>query len=162
MACGGSCNSGGCGGGAEAPAGVVTHLVMADEAEAPLVAEDPAPHRRWPGLDAGGLDQVKLALLWALLAGQPFRDELVHEFVPLAEVSDDGPWVFRVPAALVTLLAALAPDRAGVIAAAWAGTQELELDGWEPDGAAAMVDALRGTARAAAAARKPLLMSVRL
>jgi hypothetical protein len=135
---------------------------MADEGEAPLVAADPSPHRRWPGLDAKGLDQVKLALLWALLAGQPFRDELVHEFAPLEELSEDGPWVFRVPPALVALLAGLAPDRAPLVASAWAATEELELDGWEPGGAAALIDALRGTARAAAAARKPLLMWVSL
>lgn len=160
MACGPSCG-GGCGGGVEAPA-VVSELVVAEEGEAALVAADAAPRGRWPRVDAEGLDQVKLALLWALLDGQPFRDELVLEFAPLEEVSADGPWVFRVPPPFAALLAAAEPDRARAAAAAWAATQELELEGWEPDAAAAMVDALRGVARAAAAARRPLLMRVSL
>src|SRR5690242_6358615 len=113
MGCG-SC-SGSCGAGVEVPAGLATALVMADEREARAVAEDPAPCRRWPGVDAKGLDQVKLALLWALLDEQPFRDESVLEFAPLAEVSEDGPWVFRVPPPLVAALAALEPARAPAV-----------------------------------------------
>jgi hypothetical protein len=161
MACGSSCG-GGCGGGAELPEGVLTELVIADEGEARRVAEDAAPSRRWPGVDAKGLDQVKLSTLWSLLSGRPFCDELLLEFAPLDEVSEDGPWVFRVPPPLVGLLAALEVDRAGAVAEAWATSEELELDGWEPAEVRAMLDGLRGVARAAQAAKKPVLMWVSL
>lgn len=162
MACGSGSCGGGCGSGAEAPPAVLSALLVADEREARSVAAAPAPLGRWPGLDAQGLDQVKLALLWALLAGEPFRDELVLEFAPLEEVSADGPWVFRVPPALVAALADLEAPRAAELAARWAACEELELDGWEPAAAGAMLDQLRGVARAAGAAGKPLLMSVSL
>jgi hypothetical protein len=161
MACGSGSCGGGCGSGA-APPPILTALVLADEREARAVAEAPAPVGRWPGLDARGLDQVKLALLWALLAGEPFRDELVLEFAPLEEVSADGPWVFRVPPALAAALADVDVARAAELAAAWAACEELELDGWEPAAAHAMLDQLRGVARAAGAAGKPLLMWVSL
>jgi hypothetical protein len=160
MACG-SC-SGGCGGGREAPAGVVTDVVIADEGEAAAVAQEPAPTGRWPAVDAKGVEQVKLARLWALLAGRDYRDELILEFAPLHEVSEEGPWVFRVPAALAALLADADDARARASAAAWAATEELELDGWEPPEAWSLVDELRKLARSARAAKKPLLMWVSL
>ncbi len=163
MACGsGSCGSGGCGSGGDAPPRILTALVIAEERDARPVAEEPAPVARWPGLDAQGLDQVKLALLWALVSGEPFRDGLVLEFAPLEELSADGPWVFRVPPALVAALAQVEGARAAEVAAGWAACQELELDGWEPAAVVAMLDQLRGLARGARAAGKPLLMWVSL
>jgi hypothetical protein len=159
MGCGGC---GGCGPGVELPAGLVTELVIADEREAVAVAEAPAPSRRWPGIDAQGVDQVKLASLWALLAGRAPDETLIHAFTPLAEISEEGPWVFRFPAALAAALAALDERRAAAAAAAWARTEALEVEGWEPADVRALLDALRGVARAAAAAGKPLLMWVSL
>jgi hypothetical protein len=160
MGCG-TC-AGSCGTGAEVPAGLVTEIVLADEREAPAVAEDEAASRRWPGIDADGIDQVKLAILWAILNGEPLRDELVVSFTPLAEVSEDGPWVFRVPPALVGALAALDAARAPVIAASWAAAEELELEDRDPEDVRRLLDGLRGMARAAAAANQPLLMRVSL
>jgi hypothetical protein len=161
MGCGG-CGGGGCGTGVELPVGVVSEIVMADDADAEAVAEDAAPSRRWPGLDAGGLDQVKLAILWAILSGGELRDALVEAFTPLAEVSADGPWVFRVPSDLVAALAGLEAGRAGTVAAAWSGAEELQLEDRDPDDVRRLLDGLRGVARAAQAARKPLLMRVSL
>jgi hypothetical protein len=160
MGCG-SC-AGGCGTGGELPAALVTDLVVADEVEARAVADDPAPCRRWPGIGAPGLDQVKLATLWALLSGEEFRDHLIEAFAPLEEVSQDGPWVFRAPPPLVAALAALDPARATEVATAWAETDVLAVDGWEPEDVRELLDGLRGLARAASAARKPLLMRVSL
>jgi hypothetical protein len=155
----------GCGGGCcgpEAPPGVTTDLLVADPRDATAVAEATAPRARWAGIDARGVDQVKLGTLWALLAGREYRDELVLEFVPLHEVSEDGPWVFRVPDPLVALLADVDDAGASRAAPAWAATDELALDGWDAEGAAALIDGLRGLARGARAGGKPLLMRVSL
>ena len=155
----------GCGGGCcgpEVPPSVTTDLLVADAREARAVADDPAPRARWPGLDARGVDQVKLGILWALLAGREYRDELVLEFVPLHEVSENGPWVFRVPDPLVALLAEADDGRASRAAPAWAASDELALDGWDAESAAALLEDLRGLARGARAADKPLLMRVAL
>ncbi len=144
------------------PPAALTDLVIAEEREARAVADEPGPRRRWTGIDAEGVDQVKLAKLWALLAGREFRDELVYEFVPLHEVSEEGPWVFRVPDPLVQLLAELDDARAFPIVSAWAGIEELELDGWEPESVAPLLDGLRSLARGAHAQKKSLLMRVSL
>ncbi len=136
--------------------------MIAEEREAPSVATEAAPSRRWTGIDANGFDQVKLATLWALLAGQEFRDELVYEFTPLHEVSTDGPWIFRVPAPLVQALAEVDDRRASEIVPAWAATEELELDGWDAEAVAPLLEGLRSLARSARAELKPVLMSVRL
>ena len=140
--------------------GVLTDIVIAHEREAPAVAGEAAPSRRWTGIDATGVDQVKLATLWGLLSGREFRNEWVAEFVPLYEASEDGPWVFRVPDALVQLLADVDDGRAPAIAGRWADTEELQLDEWEPDDARGTIDDLRGLARKARAAATPLLMWV--
>jgi hypothetical protein len=155
----------GCGGGCcgpEAPPPLVTELVVADLRDARALAEHAAPRARWTGLDAKGVDQVKLGTLWALLAGREYRDELVLEFAPLHEVSEDGPWVFRVPDALVALLAEVDDAGASRAAPAWAATDELALDGWDAEGAAALLAALRGLARSARDGGTPLLMRVSL
>jgi hypothetical protein len=155
----------GCGGGCcgpEAPPPLVTDLVVADPRDARAVAEDASPRARWSGLDAKGVDQVRLATLWALLAGREYRDELVLEFVPLHEVSGDGPWVFRVPDALVALLAGVDEAGAARAAPAWAATDELALDGWDAEGAAALIAGLRDLAHGARAGGKPVLMRVSL
>ncbi len=158
----GTC-SGGCCGGAEVPPAVRTGLVIADESEARAVADDAAPLRRWTGIDAEDVDQVRLATLWTLLAGREFRDELVREFVPLHEVSEEGPWVFRVPDPLVELLAELDDARAAArIAPAWAGTEELELDGWDAESVTPLLDGLRSLARGALAEKRSMLMWVSL
>lgn len=160
MGCG-SCG-GGCGAGAEVPADVTTQIVMADEREAAELAEDASPCGRWPGIDAPGVDQVKLAMLWDLVSAEDGGDHRLDAFAPLEEVSPDGPWVFRVPAPLVAALAALEVARAAEVASAWAATDELQVDGWEPEDVRQLLDGLRGVARAAGAARKPLLMRVSL
>ncbi len=144
------------------PLAVRTELVIAEEREAPSVATDAAPSRRWTGIDAKGFDQVKLATLWALLAGQEFRDELVYEFTPLHEVSTDGPWVFRVPAPLVQPWRSSTSRTRIAIVPAWAATEELELDGWDAEAVAPLLEGLRSLARGARAELKPVLMSVRL
>ena len=155
----------GCGGGCcgpEVPPSVTTDLLVAEPGDARAVAEDPAPRARWTGADAKGVDQVKLGILWALLAGREYRDALVLEFVPLHEVSADGPWVFRVPDPLLALLAEADEGRVGRAAQAWAASDELALDGWDAESAAALLEDLCGLARGARAADRPLLMRVAL
>lgn len=161
MGCGG-CAGCGSGDGIELPAGLVTEIVMADERDALAVAEDATPSLRWPGIDADGVDQAKLAILWAILSGDAACAERVEAFTPLAEVSEDGPWVFRVPPPLVAALAGIDVGRAPAVAATWARAEELELEDRAPDDVRRLLDGLRGVARAAAVARKPLLMRVRL
>ena len=45
------------------------------------------------------------------------------------ELSEDGPWIFQLPDELIELLALLDANRTQRIAAAWARTDEWQLDG---------------------------------
>lgn len=159
MGCGG-CS--GCGGAGEVPPDVVTEIVIADEGDALAVAEDSAPGRRWPAIDADGVDQVKLATLWAIVTGLEACDVILEAFTPLAEVSVDGPWVFRVPPGLVSALAEIDAGRAPAVAETWARSEELDVEDRDPGEIRKLLDGLRGVARAATAAHKPVLMRVSL
>jgi hypothetical protein len=139
--------------------GVLTDIVIANESEAKAIATSSVPSREWPGIDAKGIDQVKLGTLWALLTGQDFKVEsVVNEFVTLHEVSEDGPWVFRVPPQIVKLLADLDDERANTTALAWAATDEFVLAQWEGGAVRSILDELRSLARSANATSKSLLM----
>lgn len=138
--------------------GVLTDIVIADDREAASVVAAAVPSRQWQGMDAKGIDQVKLSTLWALLADREFSVESVEEFATLAEESEDGPWVFRVPRPLLDLLAQLDTEQAHAKARAWAATEEFTLDRWKGEDVERILDELRALAREAAAQNKSLLM----
>jgi hypothetical protein len=138
--------------------GVLTDILVADESEASAIASEGVPTKRWHGIDAKGIDQVKLGTLWALLTEQAYKSELIADFISLHEVSEEGPWVYRVPGSLVKLLAELDDKRAAKTSLTWAATEEFELDGWEGSQVRSFLDQLRSIARDATAKRKGLLM----
>jgi hypothetical protein len=137
---------------------VLTGIVVAEEREAAAVAREAMPRSSWAGIDLRGIEVVKLASLWSLLASREFHLETIEEFLPLHEESDDGPWVYRFPADLAQLLAELDEDAVEPIAGAWAATDELALDGWDPSSTGALLRDLRAIVRAARERRKPLLL----
>lgn len=138
--------------------GVLTDIVVADATEAANVAADSQHIQTWPGVDAKGVDSVKLAILWAMLANNPSKANAGTDFETLHETSDEGPWVFRVPEELVQLLAAL--DDAGVAStgAAWAKAEEFVLDGWNAAAVRSILCDLRTLARDTVAKRRDMLM----
>lgn len=142
--------------------GVLTDVVIADEGEAEAVATERVPAKRWRGIDAKGIDQVKLATLWARLAQRGLDVEsivkLATDFATLFEVSEEGPWVFRIPGRLVELLADLDDQHAATTAVAWASTEEFVLDRWDSGAVRSILDELRSLAREARAKKKSLLM----
>lgn len=102
--------------------GVLTDFVVADRAEAQRVCDSPCPSRDFAGIDAKGIDTVKLGTLHAILdapEGVSSFDDMI-----LCDNGDDGPWVLEVPADLVRRLAALDSERLRSVAAGWAATDE--------------------------------------
>src|SRR5258708_36748009 len=89
--------------------GVLTDLIIADIAQAKSVAASLAPAKEFAGLDAKGIDPVKLCQLKALLLAKPYDGAWVGEFRFLAGDEDEGPWVMIVPGDLVPAIPAL-PD----------------------------------------------------
>ena len=116
--------------------GVLSELVIADETDAPRVAESDSPTREWDGIVWNTLDQIKLSSLWTILEGFAVDvNEVVRRvdhFRLLHEVSEHGPCVYAVPRKLRDLLAELSakePEELRGTIEAWAATDELQ--GWE-------------------------------
>src|SRR5437879_5564781 len=103
--------------------GVLTDLVVATRAEAQRVCDSDNPSREFSGLDAKGIDTVKLGTLHAILTGTEFDPSLIPGDL-LASGGDDGPWVIEVPADLVKRLAALDTKQVAEAATKWAKTAE--------------------------------------
>lgn len=109
----------------------LTDLVVASEEHVAALAESDWPHAGFAAIDIKGIDTVKFGTLHALLMGEAF-ESILPEYKPIAEASDDGPWVSRVPDRLVRHLAGLSPDERASVAQRWAATEEFALDGRTP------------------------------
>jgi len=110
--------------------GVLSDLVVAPVDDAEKVAHADVPSRAFGGIDIKGIDTVKFGTLHSLVTGRTF-DEVLALYDPVVEVSDDGPWVFRIPEELVERLAALSEEEGRTVAAKWAATEEFALSGWD-------------------------------
>jgi hypothetical protein len=139
--------------------GVLTDIVIADPRESAFVSANPARITKWRGIDANGIDLIKLATLWALLSNDPSKANARDRFEMLHEIPDEGPWVFRLSEVLVELLAAVDDARAPPsIGSAWAKTEKFTLDGWDATAVGSILSELRKLAPDAMTARKSMLM----
>jgi hypothetical protein len=95
-----------------------------------------------------GIDHVKFGTLHSILTGRSC-EELLPEYAPVVTVSDEGPWVFRIPSDLVTRLAAVSGAEKQVAMSKWAATEEFALDGWPPSEVVRSFEAIASLARKA-------------
>lgn len=124
----------------------ITDFFLAREAEIPEIL-GLGPAGRLPTVPASAVDPVKLARLLAIVDGQQMSDDLhlaLDAMTPVASGGAEGPWVCRLPAALVDALAEA--EEFGKWAAAWATTEEWSFDRGTPD---ALERLLRDLARLA-------------
>jgi hypothetical protein len=113
-----------------------------------LIDEDVRPSRDLGGVDVKSIDIVKLGQLYALLSGKAFL-EVLPEFPEVHAISDDGPWIYRFPAALESMLARFTAAEIASTAARWAEISEFELDRIDSATVAAMLGDLCRLARLA-------------
>lgn len=137
--------------------GILVDVVIAEEAEAGALAQHEAPLQRWRGTEVKGLDPVKVGTLLGIVCEEPVDDDLADEFAPLAEGSEDGPWVFAIPERLVDALAELPAAAVTGVARVWAGTDELRADRWSKGSAEQVVAKLSALAADARREGKQLL-----
>jgi hypothetical protein len=137
--------------------GVLSDLVVANEADAESVARAQVPSQKFGGIDIKGIDSVKFATLHSILTGRRF-EELIPSYEPAFIVSDDGPWVFRLPGELVDRLATLTDSERQSVADRWAATEEFELDGWEAPMVAETLEEICVQAANAAASQRALFL----
>ena len=143
--------------------GVLSDIIIAnaDEAEA-INAAVGAHGKQWDSLPSTGIDAIKLWNLKQILAGQSLDDvQAAASYMTkdvLAQQSEDGPWIFKIPDELKAAVAALQPDAEKKVAAAWAITEEFVLDRWKPAVVEQYLHDLVLHARKAQAASKSLLL----
>lgn len=134
--------------------GVLSDLVVATEGDALRIARTTNPAATFGGIDIKGIDSVKFGTLQAILTGSTF-EELLHLYEPVCE-SDEGPWVFRIPAAFVAKLAVLEGIPLERTAIQWAQTEELE--GWDTSAVVQALHAICEFARRAAGSGQALFL----
>lgn len=137
----------------------LTEFVVADRGEAQRVCDSVSPSEEFKGMDAKGIDPVKLGTLYAILAdGEDVPDFADDE--PLCDGGEEGPWVMDVPTDLVLRLAKLDADQIGAAATKWANTEEFssEYDDWSPELVREVLSELSKLCAQAVAANKSVLM----
>ncbi len=110
--------------------GVLTDVVVADRSHARRVLKSDCPNRDFDGVDAKGLDTVKLGSLHAILTGIEYEPGFMSD--TLCSRGRNGPWVHEMPTDMVLLLAALKPRPLATVGKMWAAIEEFspEFDDW--------------------------------
>ena len=149
--------------------GILSDLFVATDAEIDDAVVEEGPAERFPAVEAKSVDDVKLTSLNGIATGRSFDlddgifDRLYEEVPLLRDGGEEGPWVFRVPAPLVSALASADDGRLGEINEAWARTEEWQAEGVvAPDDTQWLVDDLARLARDAEAAGKNVYVWVSL
>ena len=143
--------------------GVLSDLIIADRDEATAINAAGGGHlKRWDCLESKGIDTIKLWTLQQILAGQPLDDvNAAATFMTndvVAQGSEDGPWVFMVPAGLQSAIAALSPEARESVAEAWAATEEFAMARWMAPDVEEYLQELVALAQRAQAAKKSILL----
>jgi hypothetical protein len=102
--------------------GVLTDFVVVDRLDAQRVCDSMCPSRDFAGMDAKGIDTVKLGTLHSVLTGDKFNPSFISETV--CSGGDEGPWVFEVPPDLVHRVAKLDAPQVALVGKKWAATEE--------------------------------------
>ncbi len=107
--------------------GVLTDFVVAHISDVQKVGESENPSKEFSGIDAQGMDQVKMGTLYAILTQTDYDPAfMLTEESFLYSVSEDGPWVQLVPEEMVTRLASITESQIPAIASEWGNTEEFQ------------------------------------
>jgi hypothetical protein len=138
--------------------GVLTDFVVIDRRDAPLVCASTCPSREFNGLDAKGIDTVKLGKLYAILVGGKYDPSFISE--PLCDGGDEGPWVFEVPPDLMQQLADLTPRQLTEAGRKWAAVEEFSprYDNWPAERVQQVLGDLAALCKRAVGEGKAVLM----
>jgi hypothetical protein len=137
--------------------GVLTDFVVVDRSDAQRVCESHCPSRDFAGLDAKGIDTVKLGKLHAILRGGEL-DPSIHQ--PVCDGGEDGPWVFEVPSDLLRRLTEFSPSELAEAGRKWAAIEEFspKYDNWRPAAVQQVLGDIAALCRRAVGEGKAVLM----
>jgi hypothetical protein len=140
--------------------GVLTDFVVADPADASRVGNSACPSRDFAGMDAKGIETVKLGRLSANLAGEPYDRSFMGASALRYETSEDGPWVFELPPTFVHPLVGLDAEELRSAAISRPETEGFspKYGRWSADIVQTLLEELAALCRRAAAEDKAVLM----
>lgn len=141
--------------------GVLTDFVVAGYDDAERIGESDVPSREFNGIDAKGMDQVRMATLHSILSGTEYDPGfLVDDEYFQYTGSSDGPWVQRLPEEFTRSLAELTPERLSAVATEWSQTEEFEPEYsvWSFEDITAFLGALHAMAKNAVVSNQAIFM----
>jgi hypothetical protein len=101
--------------------GVLTDFVVAEASDAKRLGDD---RESFDGIEAKGMDQVRMGTLYALLTKTEYDPSFLTSDDSFAyTASDDGPWVQPIPADMVNRLARLSSAEMKQAGDAWFQTE---------------------------------------
>jgi hypothetical protein len=106
-----------------------TNIVAAEEDEIAAIGESTSPLDEWSGIEAPGIDTVKVATLHCLLTGDSLQAAL--DLYEPVYVSASETVVLRIADDMLEKLAALDEDQLENIAGELAATDEFEDEQWD-------------------------------
>jgi len=110
---------------------MMTNIVAAEEDEYSAVGESSNPLDEWSGIEAPGLDSIKIATLHSLLTSDPLQVAL-DRYEPVY-VAENEIIVLRVADEMLEKLATIDEDALESIAIEVAATEEFENEHWETE-----------------------------
>jgi hypothetical protein len=108
--------------------GVLSDYLLASESEAEAGA-DSIPLDSPDRIPLKGIQHVEISRLQCQLTGREWTPEVIDEYPIVFQGSEEGPWVFRLPAELVDRLARLAKDEIDAAATTWWSIDEFQPHG---------------------------------
>lgn len=125
----------------------MTHIVAAEEDEYTAIGESTCPLDEWSGIEAPGLDTVKVALLHCLLTGDPLQMAL--DLYEPVYVSESETLVLRIAEELLEKLAVLDEEAMENVACELAASEDFESELWAADDVLAQLTELADLAQLA-------------
>jgi hypothetical protein len=143
--------------------GITTDFVIAEASEAKAVLAEPAPTRRWPGVEANSIDTIRLSSLASILTGRALDGDTVfaysEKFTFLESTGDNERHVLLLPDEFVNRLASLKDNEIPGYAKTWLRTDEFRADGgWTEVEVREVLRELRNLASEAIRQNKPVLL----
>jgi hypothetical protein len=125
----------------------MTNIVAAEEDEYTAIGESTCPLDEWSGIEAPGLDTVKVAILHCLLTGDPLQMAL--DLYEPVYVTESETVVLRIAEELLEKLAVLDEEALENVASELAATEDFESEQWEADDVLAQLTELADLAQLA-------------
>jgi hypothetical protein len=138
--------------------GVLTDFVVAEASEAKRLGDD---RESFDGVDAKGIDQVRMGTLYAFLTETEYDPSFLTSDDSFAYIaSDDGPWVQAIPADMVKRLMEMSPVEMQKIGDVWFQTEEFDpkYSRWSRDDVSEFLSQIQQLATRAMSEGKSLFM----